>query len=111
MSKINFKDEILEEVAGEEIVGVVIGNMGWGTYNKDNIPLYDVQPKGKVLSWKEAAPFLDYEHDCGYGAPECNAVYVWTETKVYFVVQYDGSTGFSWVPRDPVDIMPEMPGG
>jgi len=111
MRKYNFKEEILEEVAGEEIVGVVIGEMGWGDFNKKNVPLYDSQPKGKVLSWEKAAPFLDYPHDPGYGAPECNSVYVWTETRVLYVVQYDGSTSIHSIPRNPVDIMPEMPGG
>ena len=108
----NFKQDILDAAKGEKIIGVVIGEMGWSSgYNKEKVPLYDVQPRGKVLSWEQAAPFLDYEYDNGYGAPECNAVYVWTETRVLFVTQYDGATCIHSVPRNPEDIDPEMPGG
>ena len=108
----NFKQDILDAAKGERIIGVVIGDMGWvGGYNKENVPLYDVQPRGKVLSWEQAAPFLDYEYDTGFGAPECNAVYAWTISSVLFVVQYDGATSVQSVPRNPMEVTPEMPGG
>jgi len=107
----SFKQDILDAAKGEKIVGVVIGEMGWGDYYKEIVPMYDQQPKGKLLSWEEAAPLLDYEYDTGYGAPECNAIYVWTESRVLFVTQYDGATCIDYVPRNPVDIMPVMPGG
>lgn len=107
----NFKQDILEAAGGEPILGVVIGEMGWGEYNSESVPLYNEQPKDKLLSWKKAEKFLDYEYDTGFGAPECNAVYVWTKTKVIFVSQYDGATSLHSVPRNPADVKPEMPGG
>lgn len=102
-------EEVLER---DEIVeGVVIGQMGWGDYGKEAVPQYDAQIKGRVLSWDEAKPMLDYEFDRGYGAPGCNAITVWTNTNIHFVTQYDGSTGLDSIPRSPVDYMPYMPGG
>jgi hypothetical protein len=107
----NLKEWIKEEAEGEKIEGVVIGEMGWGDYGKEDVPNYDNIPKGKVLSWKEAQKFLDYEFHDGYGAPGCNSIYVWTSSYVLFIVQYDGSTEIEKIPRNPIDIMPYMPGG
>lgn len=107
----NFKEDILEAAEGEKIIGVVIGTLGWGDYKSDAIPQYQDQPRNQLISWEKAAPLLDYAYDSGYGAPECNAVYVWTEASVIFVSQYDGSTCLHKIPRNPCDCKPEMPGG
>ena len=106
----NLVQWILEVAEGEPVLGVVIGEMGWGDYGSENVPNYEQIPKGKVLPWEEAKRWLDYEFDRGYGAPKCNAVYVWTTTKVIAITQYDGATSPFCVPRNPVDIMPSMPG-
>ena len=107
-----FKNDIIEAAEGEAIEAVVIGEMGWGgDYGSEKITDYEKQPRGVVLSWADAAPILDYEYNTGYGSPECNAVYVWTTERVLFVTQYDGSTCISSVPRHPVNVVPEMPGG
>ena len=102
---------IEEEANGEEIEAVVIGEMGWGSYGSDRIPNYDAIPKNTVLSWDEARKHLDYDFDAGFGAPGCQAVYVWTDTWVLFISQYDGATNIHSIPRNPTDIMPTMPGG
>ena len=108
MSK--FSQDILE-VAGDEVIeAIVIGNMGWGDYNSEGKPNYQ-EIIGKVLSWQEALQYLDYEYNDGFGAPDCHAVTAWTANKVIFVWQYDGSTGVTSVPRNPIAHMPEMPGG
>lgn len=107
----NLKQWLLEEAGEEPIEAVVLGEMGWGRYYKEKVPNYDIAPKGKVLTWEEAAPFLDYDFSPGYGAPECQAVYAWTPTKVIAIGQYDGATWPYSIPRHPVDIMPEMEGG
>jgi hypothetical protein len=109
MSKLT--EWILKEAEGAEIQGVVIGKFGWGDYGTEEIPNYQEQPRGKLISWEEAQKWLNYEFNSGYGAPKCNSVYVWTPTKVMFVVQYDGSTSLHSVPRNPVDCTVEMPGG
>lgn len=107
----NLKQWIEYEAKGEEIVGVVIGEMGWGDYGSDAVPEYETHPRGKVLSWNEAAPLLDYDFNNGHGAPGCEAIYAWTTNHVIYISQYDGSTAPSRIPRNPTDIMPEMPGG
>ena len=107
----NLKQWILDESGKEKILGVVIGEMGWGSFNDQKVPNYAKQPKGKVLTWKKATPWLDYEFSSGYGAPECNAVYAWTKTKVIAIGQYDGATWAYSLPRNPTDIMPNMEGG
>lgn len=102
----------IEELAGGELVeAVVIGEMGWGDYGKERVPNYAEQPKGVLLSWEEAKRWLNYDFSDGYGAPECNAVFVWTTNKVMWVTQYDGSTCMNSAPRNPVAVMPHMPGG
>lgn len=104
-----FKNDILEATNGEEIVGIVIGKFGWGGYkDKGTVPKKKI---GKLLTWKQAAPMLDYEYSTGYGAPECHAVFVWTTESVLFVSQYDGSTAIYSIPRNPTPCEPDMPGG
>lgn len=107
----NLVEWITEMAAEEQIESVVIGEMGWGDYGSEAIPNYSEQPRGKTIPWSEAQKFLKYDFDSGYGAPGCNAVYVWTSTKILFVWQYDGATSMCAIPRNPVDCMPEMPGG
>lgn len=82
----NLKQWIEDEAGGEAVEAVVIGEMGWGEFGAECVPGYKEIPKGKVLAWAQAGPLLDYEFDSGFGAPGCNAVYVWTASKVMFVV-------------------------
>ncbi len=96
---------------GEPVEAVVIGEMGWGDYGKEHVPHYDPTVFGKVLPWAEAQPYLDYDFDSGYGAPGCQAIYAWTKSWVIFISQYDGSTRCNRIPRNPVDCIPNMPGG
>ena len=107
--------QILEMAGGEEIIGVVIGEFGWGRgwgslgYEeekcKKQIPW---EIRGRVLSWDEAKEWLDYEYDPGYGAPECHAVFAWAKNRVFFVQEYDGATCVSWIPRHPIPCKPTM---
>ena len=101
----NLKQWVLSVAAKEKIEAVVIGNMGWSDYKLETIPeaSQDKSNWNKVLSWRKAAPLLDYEFDSGYGSPGCQAITVWTKSKVIFISQYDGSTGVTSVPRNPVD--------
>lgn len=104
--------EDLEKAAGDEpITHAVIGDMGWAEYGQDERHAAAAARRGVVLPWSEARPLLDYAYDGGYGAPDCQAVYAWTETQVIYVSQYDGSTSVYSLPRNPVDCDPEMPGG
>lgn len=107
----NLKQWIESEAGGEQIVGIVIGEMGWGDYGSAEVPAYQSIPKGKLLSWDEAKEYLDYDFDSGYGAPGCQAVYAWTANKVIAIGQYDGATWPYSIPRNPIDVMPKMEGG
>ena len=105
------KQWIEEEAKGEPIEGVVIGEMGWGGFGSEKVPMYKECPKNVLLAWEEAVPFISYEFDDGFGAPECQAVTAWTRSKVISVSQYDGSTSVYSLPRHPIDHEPNMVGG
>lgn len=104
----NFKNDLLEAADGEPIEAIVFGEGGWGDYNMEKWGDY---PVGSVLTWADALPVVDREYHTGYGAPECPSTYAWTASRVLYVVQYDGSTSISSIPRNPTDCKPEMPGG
>jgi hypothetical protein len=116
---------------GEAIIGICIGAFGWGTlYTEEELKKHPhlsnddlgykevhcpsqipMEKRGKVLSWEEARPLLDYGYDTGYGAPGCHAITAWTENKIITVVQYDGSTHLVSDLRNPHDHIPGMAGG
>ena len=100
--------EWIEELAdGEAVEAVVIGKPSWGNDAPPRLEhLHNV-----VLAWEQARPLLDYEFNDGFGAPQCNAIAVWTRSWVIAVSTYDGSTSPFRLPRHPVDHVPEMPGG
>lgn len=109
-----FADHIDDYIArkGETIQACVIGSAGWGR----NDAIEELEPliepvQGKVITWDEARPLLDYTYDSGYGAPTCHAVYLWTESYIVWVTQYDGATWLDSAPRNPVECYPHMPGG
>jgi hypothetical protein len=95
-----------EKIAGEEpIECAVLGK-------HDRLP-YDEpapHPVGKVMSWLEARAILDYEYDSGYGAADCHPVIAWTASKIITITEYDGATGPSWYPRNPIDAIPGFSG-
>lgn len=108
----NFARDIEEAAKGEPIETVVIGDMGWGDYGVDERHGPGLARKGQILSWDEARPLLDYSYDTGYGAPDCHAIYAWTQSLVLWVTQYDGSTEINSAPRHPGGgVVPHMPGG
>lgn len=106
--------EDIEIVAGSEAIeAIVIGEKGWGEWDDETNGYKHPPFSGKVLSWAEARPHLDYKYDRGYGSPGCHAVAAYTATHIIFVSQYDSArrTRIESVPRNPIDHMPEMPGG
>lgn len=107
----NFAADILGVAAGEPIIGVTIGSdSGWSRRRIDERRKVPAR-FGVLLSWGEAQPMLDYEYDTGYGGVDCDPVYAWTPTRVLFVSQYDGATRVEAIPREPVGLEAEMPGG
>lgn len=58
---------------------------------------------GRVLTWKEARPLLDYEFDSSYGGQECHDIALYTASRVFWVHEYDGSTQLRCLPRNPTE--------
>lgn len=54
---------------------------------------------------------LDKEFDFGYGCENGVPFHLWTETRVYFVVCYDGAEWVGSVPRHPSKEKPVHHGG
>lgn len=96
---------------GQPVEAVVIGEMGWGDYKSETVPNYINQPRGVVLTWDQALPWISYGFEDGVGAPGCNAVHAWTESWIISVLRFDGLTEPFRIPRNPMAILPEMPGG
>ena len=97
---------------GETVEALVFGDWGWGGYHEPEPPPVPQGKKGKLLSLEEARPLMaGWTFYCGYGAPECYAVNIWTNKRVIWVTQYDGSTTLNSAPRNPTAALPDMPGG
>lgn len=105
------KQWIEELTDGELVEGVVIGEMGWGDYKSESVPNYVQQPRGRLLTWEQALPWISYSFEEGIGAPGCNAIIAWTKTWIISVLRFDGLTEPFRVPRNPLAVLPEMPGG
>lgn len=102
--------ENAEAATGETIEAIVVGPH----YNAPD--KWSANPKVKadenrVLSREDGLKKLDQDYDDGYGGADCFPMYAWTKSRVYFIHEYDGSTGLSSVPRNPVDCSPEFSGG
>lgn len=113
----NFAKDIEQAAEGEEIIGIVVGPFGWGSWGEEGYLEDEVvrvkipwEKRGVVLTWQEARPLLDYDYGDGFGAPECHAIVAWTENRVIFVGQYDGATSVYSLPRHPSPCRPYMPG-
>ena len=100
----------LEE--GEHIEAIVFGEWGWGNGGAPDPTPVPEDKQGVVLSWNEAWPLMrTWRFSGGFGCPDCYAIRCWTNRRVIWVTQYDGSTWLSSAPRNPVAHMPDMPGG
>lgn len=51
---------------------------------------------------------LDLQFDSGYGRREGKPFLLWTERRVYFSLDYDGSPAVASVPRAPCDEAPKL---
>jgi hypothetical protein len=116
--------ELMEYLEPEEVVeSIVFGAWGWGSkpyngeawelgYGEPEPPPVPFDKRGKLMPISEAEPMMQsWQFRGGYGAPDCYAVYIWTDRRVIWVTQYDGATGLSCAPRVPKDCFPDMPGG
>jgi len=111
-------DELNESLDdGEEVECVVFGPWGWNSVNdmESEAPEPQVPPSimGRRLILSEAEPFLKaFSFSGGYGSPDTYATWIYTNKKIMWVTQYDGSTNLNMLPRNPVQgQVPYMPGG
>lgn len=99
----NFKEDILAATGDEPILA----------FRFDSVANYYGNPDprdagvilGKVITWEQAAPLVDYEYDDGYGGQDCHNFTAWTETRVFSIHEYDGSTSVIWVDRNPAEAV------
>jgi len=101
--------EYLQE--GEEVACLVFGTWGWNGRHEPDPPHVPKDKRGVLLTLEEAWPYMKgWTFFCGYGAPLTYATYIWTNKRVIWVTQYDGSTNLDSAPIYPTAIMPDMPG-
>lgn len=91
----------IEAAAGDEpIIALAIGKyQGYGEDARARALPDDVLDR--PLGWPEARPFLDYTYHHGFGTADCHPVIAWTETRIIFTREYDGSTSIEHMPRHP----------
>jgi hypothetical protein len=96
----------------ETVEAVIFGKYGWEGYDEPK-PAPIPKDKQKILmTLEEAEPYMqEWEIYGGYGAPNAYAMYVWTNKRVMWITQYDGSTSLDSMPRNPIACNPKMPGG
>lgn len=99
-----FAADIEAAACGQPIEAVVIEARmagSWGDFGMDERHAPGASRTGEVLTWDVARPLLDYAYDTGYGSADCHDVTAWTQDRVLFVHEYDGSTHVASVRRNP----------
>lgn len=86
-----------EAATGEAIVAIVVGKHDGADWNAKPLPDENI-----ILSREAGLAKLDQDYNNGYGGADCFPFWAWTESRVYYVREYDGSTELSSVPRHPV---------
>lgn len=121
--KLTFAQYIESEIGKQPIKGCVIGPFGFSDskgQDDDKISYYRkhdperkyIPPalKKKLMRWEQAREWLDYPFANEWGVPDVHAVYLWTQERVYFVVNYDGKITLTSVPRYQTDCSPTLKG-
>jgi hypothetical protein len=98
--------ERAEAQHGERIEAIVVGRH----YDRD-ITGPTLSDENVVLSREVGLAKLDQEYDNSFGGADCFPMYAWTPSKIYLIGEYDGATGLSWVPRNPMAVEPQFGGG
>lgn len=91
---------------GEPIEAIVVGRHDNRRYDEKS----ELDDENIVLAPELGLKKLDEEYDNGYGGADCFPMYAWTKSRVFFIGEYNGSTGLNWVPRNPVNIEPHFSG-
>ena len=96
----NIKEWLEEAVEkyGEPIEAIVVGPHDHAKWRNAPVGV----DENIVLTPDVALTKLNVEYNNGYGGADCFPMYAWTKSRVFFISEYDGSTGLSFVPRHPV---------
>lgn len=72
--------------------------------DKDSYGLEEwIEVPTAVFRWtdKSLQKWLDLKFNSGFGTQQVPSFHAWNEDRVYYVVEYDGSTRLDWAPRNP----------
>lgn len=98
----NFLKDIKEVLGSEIPEAVKFLSLLDSWYIKTDPRNIGVEPVvGKIITWEQAQPLLDYDYDSGFGTMDCHDIYIWTKDSVFYIHEYDGSTQPVGVPRSP----------
>lgn len=97
--------EDIEALYGEPIEAIVVGKHDRAKWGESPKPDENI-----LLSREDGLKKLDEEYYNGYGGADCYPFCAWTKSRVFFVSEYDGATGLSFVPRHPVAMEPQFSG-
>lgn len=97
----NFLDDLQQCIGDDIIEAVDLGTPIEKYFEEDPRNIAAAPFMGKLLSWEEAKPLLNYEYDQGYGRVDCHMVTLWSKDWIYFIHEYDGATWPVSVPRNP----------
>lgn len=120
----NAHEELLDYlIPGEDVEAIVFGPWGWGYapddptqpwdpgYEEPDPPPVPFDLRGKLLLPSQAYPLMQsWSFFSGYGSPKCYATYIWTNKRIIWVHEYDGSTRLCSAPRNPAECMPSLSG-
>ena len=91
----------------EEISGIVFGD--WLDFGRPEYRGAEAMRTGVLLSAEEAGPMMRcwefYDNSL-----KCYGMYAWTQGRVFFVSEYDGSTMINSCPRNPCAMIPKVYG-
>ena len=89
----------------EEISGIVFGD--WLDFGRPEYRGAEAMRTGVLLSAEEAGPMMRgwefYDNSL-----KCYGMYAWTQGRVFFVSEYDGSTMINSCPRNPCAMIPKV---
>lgn len=97
--------EDAEQFYREPIEAIVVGVHYDRTFTDELL-----EDENIILLRDDGLKKLDQEFNCGYGGADCYPMYAWTKNRVFFIHEYDGATGLSYVPRSPMPIEPQFSG-
>lgn len=99
--------ENAEERYGERIEAMIVGPHDSMRFGDDEGHLPD---ECVILSREAGLAKVDQDYNDGYGGADCFPLYAWTKSRVFYVSEYDGSTGLDWLPRHPMVCEPQFGG-